>query len=471
MLTYDVRIWGIRKRNSKSAPFQLRWLVGGERHQQPFSTSALADGRRAELKEAVRRGEQFDTETGLPVSELRERNSPTWYEHACVYAMMKWPKVAAKHRANIAEALATVTPTLVAPAKANPPPRMVLRQALLSWAFQAARDEHGQPIRDDDGVPVPRKDRQEPPLEIAEALAWIARNSLKVADLNDSDALRRALTALSLKLDGTQAAENTVRRKHTVFSNALRYAVERDLLKANPLARIDWEPPATDDEVDFRYVPNPRQMKALLEGVREQGARGEHLYAFFGCMYYAAMRPSEVCQLVKRDCKLPETGWGELILHKSRPEVGAAWTDDGTSYEIRGLKRRARKSTRPVPIPPVLVAMLRDHLKTYGTAPDGRLFTAVEGGRVRSTEYTEVWQEARVHALPEEEVATPLADVPYAARKAGISLWIKAGVDPVEVARRAGHSLAVLYKFYARILRGWQERSNELIEGELNGGE
>ncbi len=141
--------------------------------------------------------------------------------------------------------------------------------------------------------------------------------------------------------------------------------------------------------------------------------------------------------------------------------------DDGKSYEERGLKRRARRTTRPVPIPPVLVRMLRHHIETYGTAPDGRLFTAVRGGRVRSTEYTEMWQEARRKTLAEADVDTPLADVPYSLRRVGISLRIKAGVDPVEVARRAGHSPAVLWRFYAKLLRCQQQAANALIDEAL----
>ncbi|MFF2849913.1 hypothetical protein ACFVT5_26785 [Streptomyces sp. NPDC058001] len=57
--------------------------------------------------------------------------------------------------------------------------------------------------------------------------------------------------------------------------------------------------------------------------------------------------------------------------------------------------------------------------------------------------------------------------MPYSLRHAGVSLWIKAGVDPVEVARRAGHSPAVLWKFYAKILRGQQETSNRMIDAAL----
>lgn len=79
---------------------------------------------------AIRKGEQFDVETGLPASEPRELNSPTWYEHACAYALMKWPNVAAKHRASIAEALTNMMPVLVSGPKKGAPDPKVLRHAL-----------------------------------------------------------------------------------------------------------------------------------------------------------------------------------------------------------------------------------------------------------------------------------------------------------------------------------------------------
>jgi integrase len=114
--------------------------------------------------------------------------------------------------------------------------------------------------------------------------------------------------------------------------------------------------------------------------------------------------------------------------------------------------------------------MLRTHLDQFGTAEDGRLFRAPRGGRIGSNEYTDLWQQARKAALTPEEAATPLADVPYSLRHAGVSLWIKAGVDPVEVARRAGHSPAVLWRFYAKILRGQQTVSNQMIDAALAEG-
>ncbi|NUL02445.1 hypothetical protein HRW07_04130 [Streptomyces lunaelactis] len=284
------------------------------------------------------------------------------------------------------------------------------------------------------------------------ALDWISRKSLDIADLNKPAAVRTALDALKLKQDGTPAAENTVNRKKPVFSNCLRYAVERELLTTLPLDKVDWTPPQTDDEIDFRFVPGPKLAKQLITSVGNQGERGRHLKAFFGCLYYAANRPGEAANLREDAFTLPEEGWGEVLLSTSTPRVGSGWTDTGESFDTRGLKKRARKATRAVPIPPVLVRMIREHIKEFGTAEDGRLFRAIQGGHLLSKEYGEVWQAARLEVLTESEAASPLADVPYSLRHAGVSLCLDSGVSPAEVARRAGHSIAVLYRFYAKAI-------------------
>ncbi len=69
------------------------------------------------------------------------------------------------------------------------------------------------------------------------ALDWIDRKPIDITDLNTPSVVRTALDALKLKQDGTAAAENTVNRKRTVFSNCLRYAVERELLTTLPSTR------------------------------------------------------------------------------------------------------------------------------------------------------------------------------------------------------------------------------------------
>jgi hypothetical protein len=44
------------------------------------------------------------------------------------------------------------------------------------------------------------------------------------------------------------------------------------------------------------------------------------------------------------------------------PRTAAARTNSGTSHEQRGLKHRPDGAIRMVPVPPVLVAMLRAHV-------------------------------------------------------------------------------------------------------------
>lgn len=115
--------------------------------------------------------------------------------------------------------------------------------------------------------------------------------------------------------------------------------------------------------------------------------------------------------------------------------------------------------------------LIREHIKEFGTAEDGRLFRAAQGGHLLSKEYGEVWKAARLAVLTEGEAASPLADVPYSLRHAGVSLWLESGVSPAGVARRAGHSIAVLFRFYAKVIHRNQQRANEQIERALDKSE
>lgn len=461
MLTYDVKIWSIRKRPNRVAAYQLRWRVGSQPFSKSYRIKAQADGRRSQLMAALRNQEQFDTESGLPGSEVKALNTTTWYAHSCAYAEMKWPDASAKHRASIADTLATITPKLVKDTRGAPAAK-VLRLALYSWAYRFVLTSEG--LR-------PRLDVEQSPDEIVAALDWIKRKSLDMTALETASVVRTALDTLKLKQDGTPAAPNTVKRKRPVLSNCLRYAVERELLTAMPLGKVDWTPPQTEDEIDTRFVPGPKQAKALIDAVGECSVRGRHLRAFFGCLYYAATRPAEAVSLRLDDFTLPDHGWGEVLLSASMARVGSGWTDTGESFDSRGLKKRARKATRPVPIPPVLVRLIREHIAEFGVADDGRLFRAAEGGHLLSKEYGELWKAARISVLTEAEAASPLAEVPYSLRHAGVSLWLESGVAPAEVARRAGHSIAVLFRFYAKAIHRSQRRSNEQIERALEAAE
>ncbi|MER6074607.1 tyrosine-type recombinase/integrase [Streptomyces sp. NPDC001817] len=450
MKSLDVKVWGVRKRNTKKQSYDVRWTVAGNVFSEQFRTKGLADHYRSKLLRAAHAGEEFDTVTGLPDSMVEKAPSVTWYDFALRYLAMKWPHAAPNTRDGINESLTAVTLALLDERPGRPADEL-LRKALRNWAFV-----------------LPGPADRELPTEIANALHWVARASRPLSDLADAAVARAVLDSFKLKLDGTAAAAETVRRKRRTLVNAMHYAVDLGEFKENPITVIRWKKPKVVKEVDPRVVANPEQARSLLAAVSYVGgykrARGRRLVGLFACMYYGALRPAEAVGLTEADLKLPEQGWGTAVLNRTRPSVGKRWTDSGETHDDRGLKNRPVEEVRLVPIPPQLVAILREHLATFGTAADGRLFTNERGGVVGSSTYYRVWQEARMLALPPAVVISPLAARPYDLRHSALSTWLNAGVDPTEVAERAGNSVEVLLSRYAKCIDGRQEIVNRKIE-------
>jgi integrase len=246
------------------------------------------------------------------------------------------------------------------------------------------------------------------------------------------------------------------------------YAIGSGYLEANPLAGMKRPGSTGGDKVDRRVLVNAVQGTQLLTAVSYVGSvhrnRGRRLVAFFAVMLYAALRPAEAVGLREQDCHLPETGWGTLTLRETRPVSGKRWTDSGQRHDKRGLKAREADTDRPVPIPPLLVTVLRAHLAEFGTAKDGRLFPNERGDVLGTSSYWRVWQEARPLALPPIKAASPLAQRPYDLRHTCITNWLNAGVPVAEVARRAGNSPEVIHRRYEGCIDGHEELNNTKIE-------
>ncbi|MFD3324058.1 tyrosine-type recombinase/integrase [Streptomyces sp. NPDC058701] len=458
----DVRLWNVTRAQSKTRPYQLRWIVGGKVSSKTFATVALAGSRRSELWLAMKRGEAFRIKDGLPESEVRAamqasepadaREELSWFTFCREYMAMRWPTAAAKTREGIADGLAAVTLAMVEQDKQMPEVEE-LRLAL-RWAV------------------VPAYAELEPPAEIEDAYQWLSKRSLLVSALEDPKTLRDVQYRLSFKLDGTPTAGETSRRRRRALNTAVEYAIERKLLVENPLAALKRVKVSSSDRVDPRILVNKTQAAQLLAAVSYVGTwdrkKGRRLVAFYAVMYFAALRPSEAVGLRKSDCYLPEKGWGMLTLRDTHPVSGKQWTDSGERHDKRGLKSRESKDDRPVPIPPALVAMLRSHLKEFGTAKDGRLFTNERLGLVGSSTYWRVWKDAREYALPPELQESILGGRPYDLRHTCITTWLNAGVPVAEVARRVGNSPEVIHRVYEGCIFGQEEVMNQKIERELD---
>jgi hypothetical protein len=112
--------------------------------------------------------------------------------------------------------------------------------------------------------------------------------------------------------------------------------------------------------------------------------------------------------------------------------------------------------------------MLRAHIARYGTSPGGHLFRTARGRPLNDTGWGEVWQHARPAALTPAQQASPLAPPPLrpaARRRLPLAQrWVPA----TEVARRAGHGVAVLLKVYANCIDGQAGAANQRISDALD---
>jgi integrase len=462
--TFDVRVYRTEVyKGSEVTTYKVRWKVGGKLWKEGFRTAAQADSFRSALMTATRKGEAFSLAAGRPTAWERAKADTSWYEFACAYVDMKWKQASAKYRKDIARALTAATPAMLAEARGRPDDASI-RRALTRWGFNT-------------------KQRSDPPADVAEVLAWVARNSAPVSALAEPATARRVLDHATGTVDGKVAAASTGRRHRTILANAMDYAIERGLLEANPVRALKWTAPKVSGQVDRRSVVNPHQARALLDAVRAQLPSGPRLVAFFAVMYYAGLRPEETINLSTDNVTLPprvwdaerqqrqeppdDQDWGELHLRTATPDAGSEWTDDGSARERRQLKHRAEGDTRIVPTHPELTRLLRDHLAQFEPSDDGHLFAGVRGGELPTITYRRAWAKARQLALTPAEQASPLARRPYDLRHACLSTWLNGGVYPTQVAEWAGHSVDVLLRIYAKCVVGQDELAKRRISEAL----
>jgi integrase len=141
---------------------------------------------------------------------------------------------------------------------------------------------------------------------------------------------------------------------------------------------------------------------------------------------------------------------------RTGPTTGGSASDGSsrTALVAKGAPCRVR---------PELTALLYEHLATFGTGPDGRLFVGERAAELPKLTYMRAWRSARRLAVTESVAASPLAAAPYALRHACVSTWLSAGVPVTQVAEWAGHSVEVLLKVYAKAIEGQDDLARRRI--------
>jgi hypothetical protein len=160
--------------------------------------------------------------------------------------------------------------------------------------------------------------------------------------------------------------------------------------------------------------------------------------AYYGCLYYAGLRPEEGVPLTLSNLvDLPAKGWGSMTFESAEPHAGKHWTNSGENRDRRQLKQRERGESRTVPIPPPLTDLLNEHLDRFGTGPGGRLFVGERNKReLRVGTIHRIWRWTRAYVFTEEVCASPLAGTPYDAPRSGLDV-AQRGIA-VDSGRRVG---------------------------------
>ena len=211
----------------------------------------------------MRRVVENDEFTAFTTRMDRAERQINWLAFAQEYAAMKWPQLAPNSRRNTARTLTNATLAVITGDRGRPEDDE-LRTALARWAFTV------------------RSDADVPPDDVANALAWIERNTRDVGELARPAVTRTVLDRLELTKDGRPAAPSTVQRQRGVLVNLAEYAVERRLLGENPITALPRKALKVAQAVDRRVVVNPEQARTLLNALAAEEPSGDRLVAFFG---------------------------------------------------------------------------------------------------------------------------------------------------------------------------------------------
>jgi integrase len=229
-------------------------------------------------------------------------------------------------------------------------------------------------------------------------------------------------------------APATVRKAGQLLNQILAAAVADKLIGANPSQGIKWPQPGREE---MRFL-TPGEVNRLADAI-DPRYRGLVLLAAAG-----GLRIGEITALRQE----------HLDRERGRVMVAGAITEV-EGHLVEGPPKTAA-GQRWVPLPPYVIDALPTH--------DGLVFTAPEGGPIRLAGWRQrFWRPAvtkagldplRIHDL----------------RHTAVSLWIAAGVEPLEIARRAGHtSVSFVLDRYGHLLDRPDDPSIARLEAMMTG--
>jgi integrase len=205
----------------------------------------------------------------------------------------------------------------------------------------------------------------------------------------------------------------------SLISRALDFATDEDMIPANPARGVKPPKPPAKGDV---YCATPKEVEAIRAQLGERDA------AMVSLMAYGGMRPQELRAI---DTK-------HVMTKTLRLEF--AMDDAGKTKRLKGTDGAGRS----VP----LCDAIRDDLAALDWKRG--LLVLTDDGRPTTKTWWGNWRN-RVFMPAVKAAGVPITR-PYDLRHSCASMWLREGVDSATVAKRLGHSLAVLLRTYAHVI-------------------
>ena len=311
MDSYDVRFWDIKKLgNGTGARFRVRWAVDGREHCKSFKARPLADGFLDGLKDAVRDRRPFNPRTGLPEAETTGDEMVTWYAARPRLRRGQVGRTSPRSPAGR-------SPRPWSPSPSPSPPRSRARPRRRCCGRRCSPGRSTPPPATADPPP---EDRRRPRLGRARLPAG------RRAGGHRDGAARAGRLRQDPDREGGGRVDAAAQAVGVLQRPRLRRRTGPPRLQPGRPHPVDHPRRRARASTGGSWSAPPRPAACWPPSGR-LGERGQHLEAFFACLYYAALRPSEAVMLREADLHLPKKGWGRIVLAASASRAGTAWTD------------------------------------------------------------------------------------------------------------------------------------------------
>lgn len=449
VLVRDSRTGERRPKNERV--FDARYVVDGREYRYGFKQRGWADDFVRSLQEGHAKGWLFDPAARrfLPpepeTADGGEDEGPSFFAHAVEYVARKWPTWEPASRRNAQRDIARACLYLLRDDAPDLPP-----------VDRAAADDYLRRV----ALMVPaERDGIDPSWG-----AWLEAWSRPLRQIDDEDLQGFLDDVRTRAADGTARplADSSLRRTRAVVRGVFSSAQRRRLIDWDPWTAVETEPARDHEQVDPDLVMDLRQVFELAKACGQLVRAAEPFVLTQGL---CAPRPGEAVELRRRDVDLVD---GHLTVRGTHSEVPSRFFAEGESRQ-RPMKGRGAHARRRVPLPAVLVEVLREHLAgEVGDGPDALLFTTPSGAQLNlSNFHRDVWQHARTEVFP---AGNPLRAIRrHDLRHSAITAWLNAGVPLKTVQSWSGHKTAsVVLDTYLGVMRGDETLGKARFEAALN---